>query len=109
MAAAHLDARGARGVRLLFGRGIRDVNVPYRLIRNAACRGAYALFPSGVLVPYALLSGFARRAGVRLRQDPVEVRGRERREIIAGQARWVQLAVRGCAQLVGPASRWRRG
>ena len=49
-------------VRLLYGRGIRDVNVPYRLMRSSKLREALEVVPEGSFAPNILITAwFIRR------------------------------------------------
>ena len=104
-----LSVLARSAVRLFFGGGVRDVNSPYRLVRNGTCRGAYALMRDDTLLPNVFLSGYACRRRLRVHQEAIAVRGRFRRDTAASLWRWIRLAVRGCGQLVLLALRLRRG
>jgi len=45
-------------VRLLYGRGIRDVNVPYRLMRSSKLREALEAVPEGSFAPNILITAW---------------------------------------------------
>ena len=68
---------GSRGaVHLLLGRGVRDVNSPYRLMRRAALAPLLDRLPENAFAPNTLLSGLASRAGLRILEVPVPHEGR---------------------------------
>jgi glycosyltransferase involved in cell wall biosynthesis len=72
-----LLSRAARVVvRVAFGRGLRDPNAPYRLVRASWLRGALDRVPDGAFAPNLLLAGLALRDGVRVRELPVPARPR---------------------------------
>lgn len=58
-------------VRLLFGRGVHDVNVPYRLHRRAVLEGLLPLVPDDTFAPNVALTGLAVRQGLVIREVPV--------------------------------------
>lgn len=67
-----LVTAGSRvAVRLLFGPGIRDVNVPYRLIHTRALRPILAHIPADTFAPNVVISGALAIMGARLRNVPV--------------------------------------
>lgn len=53
-------------VRLLFGRGVRDVNVPYRLMRASTLAPVVAAIPADTFAPNLLISGVLGRARSRV-------------------------------------------
>jgi len=63
-------------VRLLFGRGVRDVNVPYRLYRRSALQALLPLIPADTFAPNVALAGLAIRRGLRVLEMPVQHRQR---------------------------------
>lgn len=63
-------------VRLLFGRGVRDVNSPYRLIRGDKLQALLQEVPGEPFAPNVILSGLAVRAGLRIGEWPVPCEGR---------------------------------
>jgi glycosyltransferase involved in cell wall biosynthesis len=89
-------------VRLRYGRGIRDVNAPYRLIRGAALGDLLASLAPETLLPNVLVSGAACARGLRVHQSTVTVAGRQRPEPWASKLRWLRLGVRGGLQLLRP-------
>ena len=73
-------------VRLLFGRGIRDVNCPYRLMRASALGELLPAIPAGAFAPNVILSGLAMRRGLRLMERPIP--HRQRRTGSASIVKW---------------------
>jgi glycosyltransferase involved in cell wall biosynthesis len=71
-----VSAVSRASVRLLFGRGIGDVNVPYRLVRGALLRDRAATLPANLFAPNVILSGLAIRRGWRILEVPVAHVGR---------------------------------
>lgn len=58
-------------VRIFFGRGINDVNTPYRLMRRSCLRGFLGELPDDLFAPNVILSGLAVRSGLRIYETPV--------------------------------------
>ena len=63
-------------VQVLFGQGIHDVNVPYRLMRGALLREVASRLPADLFAPNVALSGLAIRRGWRILEVPVVHVGR---------------------------------
>ena len=63
-------------VRALFGRGVRDVNAPYRLIRRSRLQELLRDLPGEPFAPNVILSGLAARARLRIEELPVPCEGR---------------------------------
>ncbi|MBW3637065.1 MAG: glycosyltransferase family 2 protein [Armatimonadetes bacterium] len=71
-AARQILSGGSRVVvKLLFGRGVRDVNVPYRLMRSQVLEPIVAAIPVDTFAPNVLISGALARAKKRLWNAPV--------------------------------------
>jgi glycosyltransferase involved in cell wall biosynthesis len=72
-----LVSAGSRAaVHLLIGRGVRDVNSPYRLMRRETLMPLLDLLPPDPFAPNTLLSGLAARAHLRILEVPVPHEGR---------------------------------
>jgi glycosyltransferase involved in cell wall biosynthesis len=56
---------------MLFGRGVQDPNVPFRLFRREVLERFLPLLPDGTFAPNLILSGAAARAHLRLLNVPV--------------------------------------
>lgn len=64
-------------VKLLFGRGVRDVNVPYRLMRSDVLRPIVEAIPADTFAPNVIISGVLSRQKRRLFNYPVPHEGRK--------------------------------
>lgn len=58
-------------VSILFGRGVRDVNSPYRLMRRSCLAKMLQWLPETTFAPNVILSGLARRMRLRIYEVPV--------------------------------------
>jgi glycosyltransferase involved in cell wall biosynthesis len=63
-------------VRLLFGRGVKDVNSPYRLMRASSLHQLLAAVRGEPFAPNVILSGLAARSRLRIWEGPVPCLGR---------------------------------
>ncbi len=63
-------------VRLAFGKGVRDVNTPYRLMRSDVLRPIVDRIPPDTFAPNVVISGTLARAGLRIGNFPVRHRPR---------------------------------
>ena len=66
-----LSAGSRLAVKLLFGRGVRDVNVPYRLMRASKLAPIVAAIPPDTFAPNILISGVLGRNRRRIANIPV--------------------------------------
>jgi len=81
-------------VGLCFGRGIRDVNTPYRLMRRSALSALLPLVPEHAFAPNVILSGLFVRNALRITELSVPRRSSAgRRSSLGGARLW-----RGVAQ-----------
>jgi glycosyltransferase involved in cell wall biosynthesis len=94
--------RGSRlAVRLLFGKGIADVNTPYRLMRRARLAELIAGLPDDLFAPNVILSGLAVRRGLRLYETEVPHQGRRTgKASLTGVRKLVKPAMRSLRQTV---------
>ena len=63
-------------VRTLFGKGVKDVNTPYRLMRRERLAQLVAPLPDDLFAPNVILSGLAVRSHLRIYQTEVPHQGR---------------------------------
>jgi glycosyltransferase involved in cell wall biosynthesis len=63
-------------VRTLFGKGVQDVNTPYRLMRAPLLKQVVAQIPADTFAPNVIISGAFAKAGLRLCNLPVPHEGR---------------------------------
>ena len=92
-------------VQLLFGRGVRDVNVPYRLMRGALLRELAATLPADLFAPNVVLSGLAVRRGWRILEVPVMHVGRRHGQSSLGRLNVLRPAALSLWQTVRMARR----
>jgi dolichol-phosphate mannosyltransferase len=64
-------------VRLLFGSGVKDVNVPYRLMRSRVLKPILETIPTDTFAPNVLISGSLARAGLRVANIAVPYKDRQ--------------------------------
>ena len=89
-AARRIISFGSRAiVRLLFGKGLWDVNTPYRLIRRSALAAMLTRIPARAFAPNVIMAGLAVRDGLRVYQIKVPHRSRRAGTVsIAGWRQW---------------------
>ena len=63
-------------VRMFYGKTIRDVNIPYRLLRVAAFKPVLEEIPANTFAPNVIIAGMAARLKLRCFELPVPQRGR---------------------------------
>jgi glycosyltransferase involved in cell wall biosynthesis len=87
-------------VRVLFGRGVRDVNCPFRLYRQSVLHRLLADVPPDAFAPNVILAGLAVRDGLRIVERPVPYT--ERRAGTSSIVRWSlwRAAVRSFRQTI---------
>jgi glycosyltransferase involved in cell wall biosynthesis len=102
-----ITAASRWSVAILFGRGIHDVNVPYRLVRRTALQPMVDSLPADLFAPNVILSGLAVRCGLRIAELPVEHRGRRQGRSSLGRFRVLRPAARSLAETMGAAWRMR--
>lgn len=64
-------------VRLFYGKGIKDVNAPYRLMKRSAFQEIFSSIPPDTFAPNVIVSGMAIRKKIKFRDYyiPTEFRG----------------------------------
>jgi glycosyltransferase involved in cell wall biosynthesis len=73
-------------VQMLFSGGVKDVNVPYRLMRSDWLTQIVAQIPANTFAPNVIISGAMAKGGLRLYNHPVPHEGR--RTGTASIVRW---------------------
>lgn len=71
-----ISACSRLAIRLLFGSGVRDVNVPYRLIRASVLKPIVERIPDDTFAPNVIISGVLSRSRRPLKNIPVPHEGR---------------------------------
>lgn len=87
-------------VRLFYGKGIWDVNTPYRLMRAEVFAPFYAQIPDDTFAPNVILSGLAARHHLRLLEIPVPQHDRTTGEVSIKKWKLLKAAARSFAQTI---------
>lgn len=69
---AFISAVSRLVVRLFFGKGVRDVNTPYRLMRSEVLKPIIAKIPADTFAPNVIISGELNRLRCRIYNTPVK-------------------------------------
>ena len=64
-------------VHLKFGKGVKDVNTPYRLIRSSVLKEFIRIIPTNTFAPNVIISGMLVRSHSRIYNLPVRHEGRK--------------------------------
>lgn len=89
-----LSAGACTAVRLLFGSGIPDVNVPFRLMESSLLEELARQIPPRTFAPNVILSGALVRSRARIRTVPVPFSPRPRGVSGLGGMRLLRIATR---------------
>ena len=87
-------------VRLFYGKGIWDVNTPYRLMRAEVFAPFYAQIPDDTFAPNVILSGLAARHHLRLLEIPVPQHDRTTGEVSIKKWKLLKAAARSFWQTI---------
>lgn len=87
-------------VGLLFGRGLNDINIPYRLMRTEAFRDFYNTIPEDTFAPNVIVSAFAINRRLRIKQIPVINANRQTGEVSIRKFRLFKVVVKSYFQTV---------
>ena len=87
-------------VRVFYGRGIWDVNTPYRLMRVAAFKDLFKEIPLSTFAPNVILSGLSARHGLRYFETPVPQHDRTTGEVSIRKWKLLKAAIRSFWQTV---------
>ena len=87
-------------VRLFYGKGIWDVNTPYRLMRAEVFAPFYAQIPDDTFAPNVILSGLAARHRLRLLEIPVPQHDRTTGEVSIKKWKLLKAAARSFMQTI---------
>lgn len=87
-------------VRLFYGKGVWDVNTPYRLMRTTAFQKCFNEIPLTTFAPNVILSGFAARNGLRSYELPVPQHDRTTGVVSIRKWKLMKAAVRSFLQTI---------
>lgn len=103
-----ITAASSLTVRVAFGRGVHDVNCPFRLMRAVTIRPLLAQVPDDTFAPNVAVSGLAVGHGLRVVERPVRALVRRQGTGSLEGLRAVGAAMRSWRQTVGIARRARQ-
>ena len=92
-------------VRMFYGKGIWDVNTPYRLMRVSAFKDFFSDIPLTTFAPNVILSGLAARHKLRLFEMRVPQHDRTTGEVSIKKWKLLKAATKSFAQTIGYARR----
>ena len=87
-------------VRLFYGKGIWDINTPYRLMRTNAFHQYFTEIPLTTFAPNVVLSGLAARNGLRSYELPVPQHDRTTGEVSIRKWKLAKAAARSFLQTI---------
>ncbi|MCQ2389225.1 MAG: glycosyltransferase [Kiritimatiellae bacterium] len=87
-------------VRLFYGKGVWDVNTPYRLMRVSAFKRFFVEIPMTTFAPNVILSGLAARHKFRLFETRVPQHDRTTGEVSIRKWKLLKAAARGFVQTI---------
>jgi len=85
---------------LFYGRGVYDVNSPYRLMRTAKFAKLFNALPDDTFAPNIVISGFACRRRLRIYETPVAYRPRRGGETSIKKWRLFRAAIKSFQQSI---------
>ena len=88
-------------VRLCYGRGVYDVNAPYRLMRTAAFEPLIAAVPPDTFAPNVILAGLACLHKLRIFETPVPHQCRQTGEVSIRSFKLIKVSLRSFRQTIG--------
>ena len=87
-------------VRVFYGKGVWDVNSPYRLMRSEKFARVYNAIPADTFAPNIIISGMAARLGLRFFECPVPHENRKTGTVSIKKWKLFKAAARSFAQAV---------
>ena len=87
-------------VSMFYGRGVWDVNTPYRLMRSSCFEAYFKAIPDQTFAPNVILSGLAARDHVRCFERPVPQQNRKTGEVSIRKWKLFKAAVRSFGQTI---------
>lgn len=85
-------------VRVLYGKGVQDVNCPFRLMRSSMLKRLLAAIPEDTFAPNVALSGLMVRAGAVIRNVPIPHEPRRTGEVSIKRWKLLRSAARSWVQ-----------
>lgn len=84
----------------IYGKGVSDVNSPYRLYRNEKFKDAFQLIPQDTFAPNVLLSGYAAYNKMRLFETAIPFKSRTTGEVSIKKWKLLKAAIKSWTQTV---------
>lgn len=88
-------------IALFYGRGIRDVNCPYRLFRKAAFAEVLDKIPDNTFAPNLILSGYAAQKRLRIHNMAVAAYFRQAGEVSIQHMKLLKVAIQSLLETIG--------
>jgi Glycosyltransferases involved in cell wall biogenesis len=88
-------------IRLFYGRGVWDVNSPYRLLRSEHFRKLFFSIPGDTFAPNVIISGYACLKKLRILQLPVKYHDRTTGEVSIQKWKLFKAALKSFTQTIG--------
>jgi dolichol-phosphate mannosyltransferase len=88
-------------IRILYGRGVWDVNSPYRLLRSRQFKELFFTIPANTFAPNVIISGDAGFKKVRILQIPVKYHDRTTGEVSIKKLKLLKAAAKSLFQTIG--------
>lgn len=85
---------------ICYGRGVWDVNSPYRLMRVTKFSDLFNKIPSDTFAPNVIVSGMACAMKMRIKEEPVPYRDRQTGEVSIKKWKLLKVAVRSFLQTI---------
>lgn len=95
-----LSAASRMCVRLFYGKGVWDVNSPYRLMRSEAFIEYFKQIPSTVFSPNLMLSGITAKKKLRYYETPIPCQGRQTGEVSIQKMTILKAAVKSIFEII---------
>jgi dolichol-phosphate mannosyltransferase len=87
-------------VRILYGRGVYDVNCQYRLMRGVSFRQLFASIPANTFAPNVIVSGYACFHKMRINQLDVKYKFRSTGQVSIKHFKLLRSAIRSFMQTI---------
>lgn len=87
-------------IRIFYGKGVWDVNSPYRLMKTAKFKDVYFKIPSDTFAPNVIISGYCARKHLKFYETPVPCGIRETGEVSIKHFKLLKAAAKSFLQTI---------
>lgn len=87
-------------VSLFYGGCIKDINIPYRLMRKSFFESYFQLIPASLFAPNVVISGIATAKGARIFQAPVAFQERSTGEVSIKKWKLIKSAIKSFVETI---------